>query len=541
MESLIAKSMNSSIALATSVAVIVGYFVLRRRSTIRNIPGPPCHSWIYGADFLVSNMSLAERILGNMLEVAFTPTYGEHEFLWQKAYGSVYRFTGCFGDERLMVADPMALQYILNSPHFALSSLMQNMIDLVFGEHSLIGLRGQTHKRIRNEFNIGFTAAAVRDYQPIFEKFAQATSQQLEASDAEIVDISPLLGKATVAAIAEATLGYSLEELGEAYQTANAEIMTGAAYHSPGEYLFGTMMMRLPPWLLRVVINLPTKAFDAIRRTRSLALQIGARAVQGKQALAQQGLDIDTDLFGLLLDPQNSDTTRDKLTSEEIISQTGTMMVAGHETTTNTMLFGLLELAKNAELQDELRAEIHSMAGAGDNHAYDSMPLLNAFIKESLRFYPAEPSTERMALQDTVIPLSEGLTTISGERISQIPVRKGQIVIVGIASYQRHDLRWGENPNVFRPARWLEGTVSKGDAIGPYSNLLTFLGGPHTCLGWRFALLEMQVVICELIGKFSFALPEDENDRVIARRTNTLQPTLPNGKKGVPLRVTRVL
>ncbi|KAJ6492256.1 cytochrome P450 [Mycena sanguinolenta] len=517
--------MYSSIALAASVVVVVGYLLLRRRNAFGNIPGPASHSWPFG----------------NMLDLMLGSAYGEREFLWLKTYGSVYSFTGCFGDSRLMVADPMALQYILSSPHFALSPFIQNMVGMVFGEHSLIGLRGQTHKRIRNEFNIGFTLATVRNYQSIFEKFAQAITQQLEESDAQVVNIAPLLGKATVAAIAEVALGYSLEEVGEAYQTANAEILTGAAYHSPGEFLVGTMMMQLPPWLLRVAVNLPTTAFDVIRRSRDLALQLGERVVRGKQDSTGQGLDLDTDLFGLLLDPQNSDTTREKLTSEEIISQTGTIMIAGQETTTNTMLFGLLELAKNAKLQDELRAEIHSIPGAGSNSSYDSMPLLNAFIKESLRFYPAEPFTERMALQDTVIPLSESITTITGERISQIPVRKGQIVTVGIASYQRHESRWGENPYEFRPARWLEGTVSKGNAIGPYSNLLTFLGGPHTCLGWRYALLEMQVVICELVGKFSFALPEDDKDRVIARLTNTLQPTMLNGKKGVPLRVTRVL
>lgn len=33
---------------------------------------------------------------------------------------------------------------------------------------------GETHKRLRNEFNMGFTAARVRSYYPIFEKVAQA-------------------------------------------------------------------------------------------------------------------------------------------------------------------------------------------------------------------------------------------------------------------------------------------------------------------------------------------------------------------------------
>ncbi|KAF7358688.1 Cytochrome P450 [Mycena sanguinolenta] len=483
--------MNSGIALAASFAVVVGYLVLCRRSYIRKIPGPPSHSWIYG----------------NMLELALTRTYGEQEFLWQEAYGSVYRFTGCFGEDRLMVSDPLAIQYILNSSHFPLPAFGQNMVSLIFGEHTMIGLRGQTHKRIRNEFNVGFTAPAVRNYQPIFEKFAQAITQQLEAFDASVINVTPPLGQATVAAIAEAALGYSLDELGEEYLTANAQIMTSPALESAGGYLIGTIMMQLPTWLFRAVTNLPTQTFNVVRRARYLARQLGERVVREKKDLILRGLEIDGDIFGLLLDSKHSDITREILTSEEIISQTATVMIAGQETTvglrffastamssdrsfihqTNTIAFGLLELAKNPRFQDELRSEIHSIAGGSP--AYD------------------KPLTDRMALRDVVIPLSETITTRTGQRISQIPVRKGQIVTVGIASYQRQEARWGETPHEFRPARWLDGAVSKGNAIGPYSNLLTFLGGAHVCLGWRFAILEMQVVICELVGEILVCPP----------------------------------
>jgi cytochrome P450 len=89
-----------------------------------------------------------------------------------------------------MISDALAMQYILNSGHFALAPLLQNMGDLLYGDGNLFGLRGkphadirtlcsddaigQIHKRIRNEWNIGFSAAAVRSYQPIFEKVAQA-------------------------------------------------------------------------------------------------------------------------------------------------------------------------------------------------------------------------------------------------------------------------------------------------------------------------------------------------------------------------------
>ncbi|KAJ7824152.1 cytochrome P450 [Mycena leptocephala] len=174
-----------------------------------------------------------------------------------------------------------------------------------------------------------------------------------------------------------------------------------------------------------------------------LASQLGSGS-------AQRGLEIDHDIFGVLL-AADSDTTRKALTSEEIA---------------NTIGFGLLELARNPELQEILRAEIHSAFGAAGfgNIAYDRMPLLNAFIKEALRFYPS-------------------IISSTGGQISRIRVRKGQIVLVGIASYQRLESRWGEDAHQFRPSRWLDGTVSKGEAIGPYANLLTFLGSPHTCLG----------------------------------------------------------
>jgi hypothetical protein len=41
-----------------------------------------------------------------------------------------------------MVADSAAMQYIMNSPHFAHAPLARNMINLLFGEKSVLGLQG---------------------------------------------------------------------------------------------------------------------------------------------------------------------------------------------------------------------------------------------------------------------------------------------------------------------------------------------------------------------------------------------------------------
>jgi cytochrome P450 len=42
----------------------------------------------------------------------------------------------------------------------------------------------------------------------------------------------------------------------------------------------------------------------------------------------------------------------------------------------------------------------------------------------------------------------------------------------------RLESRWGEDAHQFRPSRWLDGTVSKGEAIGPYANLYAVLSIP---------------------------------------------------------------
>jgi len=205
----------------------------------------------------------------------------------------------------------------------------------------------------------------------------------------------------------------------------------------------------------------------------------------------------------------------------------------------NTLAFAFLELARNPEFQEKLRAEILSSVAASSTGAYDSMPLLNAFIKETLRVYPVGPIQERIATQDTVIPLADPIQTTTGKFINEIPVRKGQVLNVAIASYQRQESRWGSDSHDFRPSRWMDGSISQGQAVGPYANLLTFLGGPRVCLGWRFAILEMQVFFTELVGKFSFSFPE-EGDTTHMCFAGSLMPILPSGKKGAPLCITRI-
>ncbi|KAJ6517886.1 hypothetical protein C8R47DRAFT_959926 [Mycena vitilis] len=91
--------------------------------------------------------------------------------------------------------------------------------------------------------------------------------------------------------------------------------------------------------------------------------------------------------------------------------------------------------------------------------------------QEVLRYFPAVPLSDRIVSEDTVIPLSEAITTTTGERLDKIPVQKGQILTMALAAYQRLPSRWGDDADEFKPSRWLDGKTYQGEAISPYANL----------------------------------------------------------------------
>ncbi|KAJ7362513.1 cytochrome P450 [Mycena albidolilacea] len=506
-----------AITFATLISATVR-LLFRHRSTIRQILGPPSPSWIFG----------------HMLQLRLSREYGDHEFQWLKQFGSVYRLQGCFGKNQLMVADPLALQYILNSPVFGRTGAVNVMVDLVFGKKSVIGAQDNEHRRLRAGLNIGFTATAVRNYQPVFERVAETIAEELDNHPAASINISPLLTVATLGAITEAVFRYSLKDLGEEFVENNFQTVELTATRSEAQLLVDALSDRLPLWLWHAATYLPTTAFKIIRRGNELADQMGRQIVRERLDAAKQGLKMNDDLFSILLDPD----VQDHMSGDDVVAQIRLILLAGQETTANTIAWGLLELAKNPAFQEKLRAEIQDALGTSAGAvAYDGMPLLNAFIKETIRLYPALPLADRVVLQDTTIPLSDPITTSTGH-INRIPVLKGQHVTLCIAAYQRLESRWGADSHDFNPFRWLDGTEFRKEAVGPYANLLSFLGGPRTCLGWRFAIVEMQVILSHLVAKFSFAQVEGES--ILPRYLNNLLPVVSSGEKAVPLSITRI-
>jgi len=121
------------------------------------------------------------------------------------------------------------------------------------------------------------------------------------------------------------------------------------------------------------------------------------------------------------------------------------------------------------------------------------------------------------------------ITSKTGETLTSIKIKKGQLINVPTIAINRNALVWGPDAEVFKPERWLN-----SDSLPPptsltqgWSGVFTFIEGPRICIGYRLALFEYKVIISALLKNFEFTGTED---KIITQFSSTLQPYI-EGRK----------
>jgi cytochrome P450 len=106
------------------------------------------------------------------------------------------------------------------------------------------------------------------------------------------------------------------------------------------------------------------------------------------------------------------------------------------------------------------------------------------------------------------------------DNINGITIPKGTIVFIPIVGVNFDETVWGPDVDNFNPDRWdkLPETVTN-------YNYLTFLQGPRSCIGRRFAETEMKVLLVALIQRLQF-------DEVVKGRRVEKQAVITTRPKG---------
>ncbi|KAJ3929934.1 MAG: cytochrome P450 [Lentinula lateritia] len=501
----------NSLTIALSGIVIGAYILYKatKRSPFWNIPGPKSNSFI----------------LGHVCELLQNQV-GLTDFEWRENYGDVVRFKGSFGSDYLMISDPKALQRIFRTSGYRWRKTPQRreFSRLVAGK-GLAWADGDVHKRQRKIMLPGFSAPEAKHLLPFFSSCAAALCSRwtdiLSASSeqCQVFNVADWISRATLDAIGQAAFDYDFgatnnqdTELSKHYQ--NLMIKT---FGTPSKTaLLMLDLSRYIPLSVMEFLDNHNPRFSLIHRVNNLAHVTAKYLVDMKSGLLLEGKN-KKDIMSLLAVKANKEASQNpklQLSEEELLAQMRVLLFAGHETSGTSLTFALFELVRNPALQTRLRKEIRNterkVAERGDVEVtaqdLESMPFLNAVVKETLRFHPVAVHLFRVAVEDDVLPLMKPIVATTGEILQEVVVPKGTRIVGSISAYNRHEDVFGSDAFTFNPDRWLNpGHIKNSVSLGVYANLATFSAGIRSCIGWRFAVLEMQAFLVELIKNFEFA------------------------------------
>jgi cytochrome P450 len=197
------------------------------------------------------------------------------------------------------------------------------------------------------------------------------------------------------------------------------------------------------------------------------------------------------DVLSMLLEAR--DEEGQPLTDREVRDELMTLVLAGHETTANSLAWTFERLVRTPAAYERLRSSVRT--GAADADEY-----IEATIYEGMRIRPVIPFIVRMAkrpwrLGDYVVPANTPLG----------------VSIVGV--HHREDVY--PDPFAFRPERFL---ASKP---GTYT-WIPFGGGIRRCLGATLAMAEQRVVMRTIAERVDLAAAKPRSERAQQRNVTMI-------------------
>ncbi|KAH6916434.1 cytochrome P450 [Coprinopsis sp. MPI-PUGE-AT-0042] len=433
--------------------------------------------------------------------------------------------------DTLLVSDPKALHYILVKDQDVAWDEGENFLasnNALFGP-GVISTHGHEHKRQRKVLNSVFSTNHIRNIASIFDentlKLAETLSN-IAGQEKKEVEVFDWVTRGALEIIGQGGFGYSFDTLSEHDKphpfATSVKILLRLLNETIGAQLFifplvrkyniggkriQRFVMRYLTWgSVRQIVDV----VDVMHRT---SLDIYEKR---KQHLELEGEDGDRkDILSALMQANTSREDGDKMSDDEIIAQISTFAFAGMDTTSSALGRLLFLLSEKQDVQDRLRAEIREAKEEYGRPTYDqlmALPYLDAVCRETLRMYPPGPVAARIAKKDTVVPLLTPIKGTDGRDINEIFVPGGTDILVSLLGPNRSTKLWGPDAGEWKPERWmneLPKSLIDAKVPGIYSHLLTFAGGGRSCIGVKFAQLELKFMIFNLLDHLKFS-PADK-------------------------------
>jgi cytochrome P450 len=428
-------------------------------------------------------------VLGNLPQIK-AEHFHRQLGAWAQQYGRMYRLR-LANRQILVAADHEAVAAVLRDrPEGFRRTDRLEAIGLEMGlKAGLFGVNGDVWKRQRRMVMAAFDPGHVKAFYPSLlkcgERLAGRWTRAAEAGTA--VDLQADLMRFTVDAIAGLAFGTDVNTL-----------------ESDDDIIQRHLDKIFPKLFTRIISAVPYWRFFKLPSDRELerALVTVNQAIEGFITTARQQLAADPALRSA---PQNllqamiaaADAPDSGIDDGQVAGNVLTMLLAGEDTTANTLAWCIWLLHQHPQALQRATAEARGVSAAGRPVTLEQLSQLDyieACMHETMRLKPVAPQLPLQALKDAVI--------------GGVAVPAGTVVICLL----RHDsIDDGFIPDgqSFRPERWLgEDGLSAGSAK---RISMPFGAGPRICPGRYLALQELKMVLLTLLTHFDidFVATED--------------------------------
>ncbi len=422
-------------------------------------------------------------LLGSLPQIK-PPQFHRQLGEWAKEFGRFYKLR--LGPRLiLVVADHAAVaQTLRDRPDGFRRTDRLEAIGLEMGlKGGLFGVNGDEWKRQRRMVMAAFDPGHVKAYYPALQKCGErlAGRWQRAATAGANIDLQADLMRFTVDAIAGLAFGTDVNTL-----------------ESDDDVIQRHLDKIFPKLFTRIIAPLPYWRLFKLPSDRELdrALVAVNAAIDGFIASARQRLAAEPArraaprnlLEAMLVAADEPDSGID---DEQVAGNVMTMLLAGEDTTANTLAWCIWLLHEHPQALARAKAEARSVMAEGGPVTLEHLAQLDyveACMHETMRLKPVAPQLPLQALKDTVL--------------GDVAVPAGTVVI----NLMRHDSLDDDfipAARAFKPERWLgEGGLSPGSAK---RISMPFGAGPRICPGRYLALQEMKMVLLTLLTHFDIA------------------------------------
>ncbi|KAI0123214.1 cytochrome P450 [Xylariales sp. AK1849] len=338
-----------------------------------------------------------------------------------------------------------------------------------------------------------FSKKAIQNIEGLVWKYADRLSSAMTRTNAKhsSVDMVYAFRSFTLDVIMSFTLGKSIEAL-DTPNFVDPLIVAMDTSLSALPVLRNFPLLRkitfaIPPFFFLKVLPLANGLTPRIYRVREIVNNQLDAVLQDPSRLDEAPHQT---IFHRMLDEKvhNSGIVPD---TDKLYDEGMTLIFAGSHTVADTMLMGHFHMLNQPELMARLKSEILTIWPDVDSppslQQLETLPLLTATIKESLRHMPIGVSLTR------VVPHIGA--TISGQRIP------GGTTVGMSFMHVHQNAEIFPDPLSFKPERWL------GEDAGELENwLVAFSRGPRMCIAVNLAWCELYITFATMIRRFNMEI-----------------------------------